>query len=424
MLRAIFVCNFFSHSKVQASYRKNITRHYATNVQARDVVIVSALRTAVGSFNGTLASFPAPKLASFAIKAAIEKAAIKPEDVEEVYMGNVLQANVGQSPARQAALYAGLPVSTDCTTVNKVCASGMKAIMLGAQSIMLGHRDVVVAGGMESMSQVPFYLDAKARLGLKYGHFQMVDGILRDGLTDVYDGIHMGNCGDMCATKYNISREEQDKYAIESYKRATAATKEGKFKEEIVPISVPQKKGDAIVFVEDEEFQKVNYDKIPTLKPVFDPKGTVTAANASALNDGAAAVVLMSAERAKAAGLKPLARIRGFADAATFPKEFTVAPALAIPRALSSARLKQTDIDLWEINEAFAVVVLANMKLLGLDHSKVNVRGGAIALGHAIGSSGARITVTLIHALSKNKLGCAAICNGGGGASALILERL
>jgi acetyl-CoA C-acetyltransferase len=395
-------------------------------VKAREAVIVSAVRTPTGSFLGSLANVSATQLGSIVIKGAVEKAGLKPEQVEEVIMGNVLQANIGQSPARQASLGAGLPVSCDVTTVNKVCASGMKAIMYAAQAVMLGHRDIVVAGGMESMSNAPFYVDGKIRKGLKYGNDQFIDSILRDGLTDAYDKIHMGNCGDMTAEKYNITRQQQDDYAIKIYKAAAQATKDGKFVDEIIPVPLPQKKGDPVLFKEDEEFKKAQFDKIPTLKPAFNPKGTVTAANASPLNDGASAVVVMSAERAKALGLTPIARIRGFADAATKPLEFTVAPSLAVPRALQLAGVKASEVDFWELNEAFSVVALVNQQLLNIDPAKLNIRGGAVGLGHAIGSSGARITVTLAHILrqEKGKIGVASICNGGGGASAIVIERI
>jgi acetyl-CoA C-acetyltransferase len=344
-------------------------------------------------------------------------------------MGNVISANLGQAPARQATILGGLPKATVTTTVNKVCASGMKTIMLASQDILLNQADVIVAGGMESMSNVPYYVDARARFGgFKYGHSQFTDGILRDGLTDVYDNIHMGVCAEHCAKTFNFSRQEQDNYAVSSYTRGAEATKAGLFKPEIVPFELPAKKGakEPTFFTEDEEFKKVNFDKIPTLKPAFDKAGSVTAANSSALNDGASAVVVSSLEAAEKHGMKPLARIIGWADAERAPIEFTIAPALAIPKALARAGIKVEDVDFWEINEAFAVVSLANMKLLNIPHEKINVRGGAIALGHPIGSSGCRITVSLAHLLQQTgkRYGVAAICNGGGGASAVVIERM
>jgi acetyl-CoA C-acetyltransferase len=391
---------------------------------AREVYIVAAVRTPMGSFSGSLASIPAPKLGAIAIKEAVKRAGISPEDVTEVLMGNVLQANVGQAPARQAAKFAGLPDSVHCTTINKVCASGMKSIILGAQSIMLGDNDVVVAGGMENMSMVPHYLEG--RNGTKLGNITVVDGLVKDGLTDVYNNFHMGNAAEMCAVECSISREEQDTYAIESYKRSAAAWQAGKFNDEIVPVEVPQRKGDPVLFKEDEEYKNVVFDKIPTLKPVFQKEGTVTAANASTLNDGAAAVVLMSKEKADKMGIKPLAIIRGYADAEQAPEKFTTAPAKAIPRAIEKAGLKPENIDFYEINEAFSVVALANNKNLKLDASKVNVNGGAVSLGHPLGASGARIVVTLLHVLKQNKAkyGAAGICNGGGGASAMVIENV
>jgi acetyl-CoA C-acetyltransferase len=389
----------------------------------KEVYVISAVRTPMGSFGGSLASVSATRLGAAAIKGAVAKAGIKPEDVTEVFMGNVLQANVGQAPARQAALFAGLPNAVVCTTVNKVCASGMKAIMLGAQSIMLGDNEVVVAGGMESMSQVPFYSDA-TRWGNKYGNTTFIDGLAKDGLTDVYSNTPMGNSAELCAKECKLSREEQDAYAIESYKRSAAAWAAGKFNDEIVGVEIPQRKGDAIVINHDEEYKNVKFEKIPELKPVFQKDGTVTAANASTMNDGAAALVLMSKEKANQLGLKPIAIIKGFADAAQAPEWFTTAPSLAIPKAIAKAGLKQSDIQFYEINEAFSAVALANNKELGLDASKVNVNGGAVSLGHPLGCSGARIIVTLIHVLKQNKAkyGAAGICNGGGGASALIVE--
>lgn len=389
----------------------------------KEVYIVSAVRTPIGSFGGILSQVPATDLGSAAIKAAVEKAGIKPSDVNEVYMGNVLQANEGQAPVTQASLGAGLPDTVPGTTINKVCASGMKAIMLGAQSIALGDNDVVVAGGFENMSSVPYYLD-KARTGMKLGHGQVIDGLVKDGLWDVYKDYHMGNAAELCATECKISREDQDAYAIESYKRSKAAWEAGKFKDEIVPVSIPQKGKDPLMVSEDEEYKKVDFSKIPGLRPVFDKNGSVTAANASTLNDGAAAVVLMSKEKADQMGIKPLAKILSYADAQQAPEWFTTAPAKALPRAVEKAGLKMTDIDLFEINEAFSVVALANNREMKLDASKVNINGGAVSLGHPLGCSGARIIVTLIHALRSNNLktGAAGICNGGGGASALVLQ--
>lgn len=387
-----------------------------------DVVIVSVARTPVGSFRGSLAGLSASKLGAAAIRGVIDKAGIQPGDVEEVYMGNVVSANLGQAPARQAVVFAGLPNTTECTTINKVCASGLKAITLAAQAIMLGQRDVMIAGGMESMSNVPYYLE-KGRQGLTLGHGTITDGIIKDGLWDVYYNQHMGNCAEETAAKMNISREAQDAFAVASYKKAAAAVQGGLFKDEIVPVSVPSGKGETLVS-EDEEYKKVNFEKIPTLKPAFQKVGTVTAANSSKLNDGASAVLLMSAKKAAQLNLKPLALIRGFGDAAQDPKEFTTAPSKAVPRALAMAGVKTDDIALHEINEAFSVVVLANQQILNIDPSKVNVAGGAVALGHPIGSSGSRIAVTLTSLLKKGSLGCASICNGGGGATALVIERL
>jgi acetyl-CoA C-acetyltransferase len=390
----------------------------------KDVYIVSAVRTALGSFGGTLANTPATKLGAIAIKAALDKIKLDGNLVTEVFMGSVLQANLGQAPARQAAKYAGLPDSVNCTTVNKVCASGMKSIMLGAQSILLGDNDVVVAGGMESMSSVPFYLENN-RWGAKYGNGVVVDGLAKDGLTDAYNQSAMGNCAELCAKDMKFTREEQDAFAIESYKRSAAAWSSGKFKDEVVPVTVKTKKGD-IEFVEDEEYKNVVFEKIPTLKPVFQKEGTVTAANASSMNDGAAALVLMSKEKAQALGLKPLAIIKGYADAEQAPDWFTTTPSIALPKAVEKAGLKISDIHFFELNEAFSVVGLANIKLLGLDPAKVNVNGGAVSLGHPLGASGARIIVTLINVLKQNKAkyGAAGICNGGGGASALVIENV
>eukprot|EP01089_Gocevia_fonbrunei_P014063 TRINITY_DN3772_c0_g1_i2.p1 TRINITY_DN3772_c0_g1~~TRINITY_DN3772_c0_g1_i2.p1 ORF type:complete len:416 (+),score=126.92 TRINITY_DN3772_c0_g1_i2:38-1285(+) len=388
-------------------------------------VIVSAVRTPVGSFGGSLSSLSASKLGAIAVSNAVKAAGIQPNDVQEVYMGNVISAGMGQAPARQATIFAGLPESVITTTVNKVCASGMKSIMLSAQSIMTGQSEILVAGGMESMSNVPYYLP-KARNGYKYGHGQVLDGLLHDGLWDVYNDHHMGMCGEACATKYNISREMQDNYAVESYKRAAAAVKAGAFAQEIVPVSIPQKKGPALEISEDEEYKKIDFDKVPKLSSAFKKDGTVTAANASSLNDGASALIIMSEAKAKEKGLTPLARIIGFGDAEMAPIDFPIAPSMAIPKALKHAGITDINsVDFWEINEAFSVVSLANMQLLGIKHEKLNVLGGAVGLGHPIGSSGARIVVTLAHLLkNKNaKIGVAAICNGGGGASAIVLEK-
>ncbi len=390
----------------------------------KEVYIVSAVRTAFGSFGGTLASVSATKLGAAAIKGALDKIKLDGKLVNEVIMGSVLQANLGQAPARQAAKFAGLPDHVNCTTVNKVCASGMKSIMLAAQSIMLGDNDVVVAGGMENMSAVPFYSDS-TRWGAKYGNAQLIDGLAKDGLTDVYGDFPMGNCAELCAKEMSFSREAQDAFAIESYKKSAAAWSAGKFKDEVVEITVKTKKGD-VLFSEDEEYKNVNFEKIPTLKPVFIKEGTVTAANASTMNDGAAALVLMSKEKAEELGLKPLAKIKGFADAEQAPEWFTTSPSLAMPKAAQKAGLTIKDLDYFEFNEAFSVVGLANIKLLNLDASKVNVNGGAVSLGHPLGASGARIIVTLINVLKQNggKFGGAAICNGGGGASAMVIENI
>lgn len=389
----------------------------------QEVYIVSAVRTPMGSFNGALSSVPAPQLGATAIKGALDKIKLDPKEVQEVYMGNVLQAGLGQAPARQAAKGAGLPDSVICTTVNKVCASGMKSIALGAQSIMLGENDVVVVGGMENMSMVPHYLMG-SRNGYKLGDTKLIDGLVYDGLTDVYGRVHMGNCAELCAKEKGISREQQDAFAIESYKRSAAAWDAGKFNDEIVPVAVPQRKGDPIIVSKDEEYTNVKMDKIPTLNPVFQKDGTVTAANASTLNDGASAMVLMSKEKMESLGLKPLAKIVSFADAEQAPEWFTTAPSKALPKALAKAGLKTSDISFWELNQAFSVVGLANIAELGLDASKVDVNGGAVALGHPLGSSGCRIVVTLINVLKQNngKLGAAGICNGGGGASAIVIE--
>jgi len=390
----------------------------------KEVVIVSALRTPIGSFGGSLSGFSATQLGGMVIKAAVEKSGIKPADVQEVYMGNVLSASLGQAPATQAAKFAGLP-DVPATAINKVCASGTKAIILAAQSIALGENDIVVAGGMESMSNVPYYLD-KARTGYRLGHGQMTDGLIKDGLWDVYNDYHMGTAAELCASTCNISREQQDNFAISSYKRAQLAQTTGKFDNEIIPIEVTDRKGNITVINKDDEPFAVNFDKIPGLKPVFKKDGTVTAANASALNDGAAALVLMSADKAKEMGLKPLARILGYADAQQAPEWFTTAPSKAIPLALKRAGKSISEVDYFEINEAFSVVSLANNQELGLTEDQVNVNGGAVAMGHPLGASGARIVVTLLAVLEQNngKIGVAGICNGGGGASALVIEKL
>ncbi|TAH19517.1 MAG: acetyl-CoA C-acyltransferase [Cytophagales bacterium] len=391
----------------------------------KEVYIVSAVRTPMGSFGGVLSSFTAPQLGSIAIRGAIEKAGIDPNLVNEAYFGNVLSAGLGQAPARQAALFAGLSKHTPCTTINKVCASGMKAIMLAAQNIMTGGADIMIAGGMESMSNVPYYIP-KARFGYKYGNAELIDGLAFDGLTDAYNKTAMGISGDSTAKKYEISREEQDAFAIQSYKRAAAATESGAFKNEIVPVAVPQRKGDPISLVEDEEYKNVDFSKIPALKPVFTKDGSVTAANASTINDGASALLVMSGEKVKELGLTPLARIVSFADAAHEPEWFTTAPTLAAPKALKLAGLTTSQIDYCEVNEAFAVVTLAFNKIMGFDSGKVNVFGGAVALGHPLGCSGARIVTTLTNVLHQKggKYGLAAICNGGGGASAIVIEKI
>lgn len=390
----------------------------------KEVVIVAATRTPIGSFGGSLAAISATQLGAQVIKSAVEKADLRPDQVQEVYMGNVMSANLGQAPATQAAIFAGLPYSP-ATTVNKVCASGMKAIMLAAQSIAVGQNDIVVAGGMESMSNVPYYLD-KARNGYRLGNGQIIDGLIKDGLWDVYNDYHMGSAAELCAVDCNISREEQDAYAIESYNRAQKTQADGKFKNEITPVELKDKKGDITLFADDEEPKAVKFDKIPSLKPVFKKDGTVTAANASTLNDGAAALVLMSREKAEELGITPLAKIVSYADAQQAPEWFTTAPSKAIPLALHRAGLSAEQIDFFEINEAFSVVAIANNDLLKLDPAKVNVNGGAVALGHPLGASGARIIVTLLHVLQQNqgKFGAAGICNGGGGASAMVIENL
>ena len=390
-----------------------------------EVYIVSAVRTPIGSFGGSLASLSATTLGTIAVKGALDRAGIVASDVNEVFIGNVISANLGQAPARQAAIGAGIGYNVPCTTVNKVCASGMKAVMLGAQSIMLGINDVVVAGGMESMSNIPYYIP-KGRFGYKYGNGELVDGLLKDGLWEVYNDFAMGNCGDHTAKELNISREEQDEYAINSYKRSAIAWKDGLFKDEIIPVEVPQRKGDPLVVSEDEEYKNVKFEKIPALRPVFSKDGTVTAANASTINDGASAIILIGKKKMEELGLKPLARVAGFADAAQDPLWFTTAPSLAIPKAIAHAGLSKEDIDFYEINEAFSVVALANNKELGLDGDKVNCFGGAVSLGHPLGASGARIITTLNNVLHKKdgKYGVAGICNGGGGASAIVLENM
>jgi acetyl-CoA C-acetyltransferase len=389
----------------------------------KEVYIISAVRTPMGSFGGSLKEFSATKLGAIAIKAALEKAGVEPSQVQDVLMGCVMQANLGQAPARQAAKYAGLPDEVNCTTVNKVCASGMKAITQAAQSIALGDADIVVAGGMESMSNVPFYVDSM-RWGNKYGNSSLVDGLAKDGLTDVYNGQAMGNAAELCAKECGISRNDQDAFAIESYKRSQAAWAAGKFTDEVVPVEIPQRKGDPIQFYKDEEPFNVKFDKIPELKPAFQKEGTVTAANASTMNDGAAALVLMSKEKAAELGLKPIAKIISYADAEQAPEWFTTTPALAVPKAVAKAGLQMNDIDYWELNEAFAVVGIENTKRMKLDPAKVNVHGGAVSLGHPLGASGARIIVTLINVLKQHngKYGAAGICNGGGGASAMVIE--
>jgi acetyl-CoA C-acetyltransferase len=390
----------------------------------KDIVIVSMARTPIGSFLGSLATLSATKLGSIAIKGALDRIGLDANKVDEVLMGNVVSAGLGQAPARQAAMFAGIPDTVPCTTINKVCSSGMKAIIIAAQSIQCGDAEIVVAGGMESMSRIPHYLDG--RKSVKLGDIKATDGLLVDGLTDVYDQKHMGTCGDLCAQEYGFSREDQDAFAIESYNRSANAWKENRFSNEVVPVEIPQRRGDAIIFSEDEEYKNVKMEKIPSLRPVFSPEGTVTAANASTLNDGAAAVVLMSAEKAKELNLKPIAKIVSYADAAHEPQWFTTAPAKAIPKALDKANISMDAIDYFELNEAFSIVGLANIKILGLDANKVNVNGGAVSLGHPLGMSGARIVMSLISVLEQNngKYGAAGICNGGGGASAIVIEKI
>ncbi len=391
----------------------------------KEAYIISAVRTPMGSFGGSLKNFTATQLGATAIKGAVEKAGIKPEQVQDVLVGCVIQANLGQAPARQAAKFAGLPNETNCTTVNKVCASGMKAIAQAVQSIMLGDADIVVAGGMESMSNVPFYSDTM-RWGNKYGNVSFIDGLAKDGLTDVYDGKAMGNAAEMCAASCNITREEQDAFAIESYRRSQAAVSGGKFDNEIVPVAIPQKKGEPVMFAKDEEPFNVKFEKIPELQSAFQKDGSVTAANASTMNDGAAALVLMSKEKADALGLKPIAKVIGYADAEQAPEWFTTTPSIAVPKAVAKAGLKMEDISYWELNEAFSVVGIENSRRMKLDPAKVNVNGGAVSLGHPLGCSGARIIVTLINVLKQNnaKYGAAGICNGGGGASAMVIENV
>jgi len=390
----------------------------------KEVVIVSVARTPIGSFMGTLSTTPAPVLGATAIKGALDKINLDPSKVQEVFMGNVVSAGLGQAPARQAAIKAGIPDTVPCTTVNKVCASGMKSIMLAAQTIALGDADIVVAGGMENMSMIPHY--QHARTGAKFGPVTMEDGMQKDGLVDAYDKVAMGVCADACATEYNFSREDQDNFAIESYNRSAKAWEAGKFDDEVVPVTIPQRRGEPIVFSKDEEYSNVKMEKIPNLRPAFTKEGTVTAANASTINDGGAALVLMSAEKAAELNLTPLAKIKSYADAAHEPKWFTTAPAKALPKALAKANIDITDVDYFELNEAFSVVGLANMKLLNISADKTNVNGGAVSLGHPLGVSGARIVIALTSILKQNdaKIGAAAICNGGGGASAMVLERI
>jgi acetyl-CoA C-acetyltransferase len=391
----------------------------------KEVVIVAAVRTPIGSFGGALKDFTAPRLGAIAIRGALDRAGVAPASVEEVLMGCVLQANLGQAPARQAAKGAGLPDQVICTTVNKVCASGMKAVVQGAQAISLGDAGIIVAGGMESMTNAPFYVE-QLRWGNKFGSTTLIDGLAKDGLTDAYDGKAMGNAAELCAGECGISREAQDAFAVESYQRSQAAWSAGRFDDEVVPVELPQRKGNPVLFARDEEPFNVKFDKIPELKPAFQKDGTVTAANASTLNDGAAALVLMSREKAEQLGLRPLARIAGYADAEQAPEWFTTTPSLAVPKAVSRAGLKMEDIDYWELNEAFAVVGIENTRRMKLDPARVNLHGGAVAIGHPLGASGARILVTLIHILRQNKarFGAAGICNGGGGASAIVIENL
>ena len=390
-----------------------------------EVYIISAVRTPMGSFGGALSSLTAVALGSNAITGAISEASVSPESIDEVFMGNVCQANLGQAPARQSALGAGIPQSVPCTTINKVCSSGMKSVMFAAQAIQLGQADIIVAGGMESMSNIPYYVP-RLRWGAKYGHQEIVDGLQKDGLTDAYDHVAMGNCGDMTAEKYDISREEQDEYAINSYKRAAVATEQGYFKNEITPVTIPQRRGEPIVVSEDEEYKNVKFEKIPMLRPAFNKDGTVTAANASTLNDGASALIVASKHAVDKYGLKPIAKILSYADAAHEPMWFTTAPTKAAPKALKRAGLEYTDVDFYEVNEAFAVVPMAFARETNVQYDQMNVHGGAVSLGHPLGCSGARIITTLTHVLSQNdgELGCATLCNGGGGASAVVIQRL
>ncbi|WP_438712137.1 acetyl-CoA C-acyltransferase [Aquimarina muelleri] len=390
---------------------------------SKEVVIVSAVRTPIGSFMGSLSTVPATQLGATAIKGALDKINLDPSLVQEVYMGNVVQAGNGQAPARQAAIAAGISDTVPCTTINKVCASGMKSVMLAAQAIALGDADIVIAGGMENMSLIPHYV--RLRTGHKFGSQTLEDGMQKDGLVDAYDQNAMGVCADLCANEYSFSREDQDTFAIQSYERSAKAWAEGKFDNEVVPVAVPQRRGEPVMVTEDEEYKNVKLEKIPTLRPAFSKEGTVTAANASTINDGAGAVVVMSAEKAAELGLKPLAKIKGFADAAQEPKWFTTAPAKALPKAIEKAGISLDDVDFFEFNEAFSVVGLANLKILGLTDTNTNVNGGAVSLGHPLGCSGVRILITLINVLEQNnaKIGAAAICNGGGGASAMVIER-
>lgn len=389
----------------------------------KEIVIVSAVRTPIGSFGGSLSTVSATQLGATAIKGAVEKSGVPVDSIDEVFMGNVLQANLGQAPARQAAIFAGIPKDVPCTTINKVCSSGMKSIILGCQTIKTGDNEIVIAGGMENMSNIPHYF-AKGRSGQKLGDMQLIDGLIKDGLTDVYNKVHMGNCGEICAKEMNITREDQDAFAIESYNRSANAWKEGKFNEEIIPVHISQRKGDDIIVNEDEEYKSVRIDKIPSLRPVFDKEGTITAANASTINDGASALILMSMEKAQELNITPIAKIVSYADAAQDSEWFTTAPSKAISLSLKKADIDIDSVDYFELNEAFSVVGLANIQILGLNQEMVNVNGGAVSLGHPLGSSGSRIVVTLINALKQNngKIGAAGICNGGGGASAMIIE--
>ena len=405
-------------------YFRNRFKDLKTQKMTKEVFIIAAARTPIGAFLGGLSTVHAATLGATAIKGALEKGNVKADLIDEVFMGNVLQAGVGQAPARQAALAAGLGQNVPCTTVNKVCASGMKAIMLASQSIIAGDNEIVVAGGMENMSQVPHYLDG--RNGMKFGMINMMDGITKDGLLDVYSKVPMGNCAELCAKEYGFSREDQDNFAITSYTRSAEAWKAGKFNNEVVPVPVTNRKGETVMVGEDEEYKNVFLDKIPSLRPAFDKEGTITAANASTLNDGASALILASKEAVEKHGLKPIAKIVSYADAAQAPEWFTTAPSLAVPKALAKAGLTVENVDYWELNQAFAVVGLANTKILGLDPAKVDVNGGAVSLGHPLGNSGSRVVVTLINVLKQNggKIGGAAICNGGGGASAIIIENI